>query len=116
MASALRPLMLSLWEAQGKCCAVCGVKMIPKTLARWTIEHVYPRSRYFLYGDGNQLVSHYECNQRKAARDPTGCEIILLHAANAKLALEITEKPRSYVDPYNGPTALAVALEKAMAA
>lgn len=119
MASAQRSLLLVLWEAQGKCCAVCGERMVPKTIRHpthgWTIEHVYPRSRYFLYSEGNQLVSHYECNQWKADRDPTGCEVVLLHAVNAQLSLEIVEKPRSYVDPYVGPSALAVAFQNAMA-
>lgn len=115
-----RPLLILLWEAQGKCCAVCGDRMVPAHMRHpargWSIEHVYPRSRYFLFSDGNQLVSHLDCNQRKADRDPTACEVMLLIAVNAKLGLEIVEKPRSYVDPIIGPSALAVALQSALAA
>jgi hypothetical protein len=105
---------MTLWRAQGKCCAVCGMKMVPGHMMHrtrgWTIEHVYPRSRYFLFNDGNQLISHAECNNRKGDRDPTGCEVILLYAVNAQLGLEIVEKARSYVDPIVAPSALAVAL------
>jgi hypothetical protein len=115
-----RELPLTLWRAQGKRCAVCGCEMTPSHMAHptrgWTIEHVYPRGRYFLYGEGNQLISHAECNNQKADRDPTGCEVILLHAVNAQLGLEIVEKPRCYVDPLDAPSALAVALQEAMAA
>lgn len=119
MSIRVRPLLLALWEAQGKCCAVCGMKMTPSHMTHptrgWTIEHVYPRGRYFLYSDGNQLISHAECNNRKGDRDPTACEILLLHAVNAKLELEIVEKQRCYIDPLTGPSVLATALQNALA-
>ena len=112
--------MLTLWSAQGKCCAVCGVKMLPVHKAHprrgWTLEHVWPRSRYSYHNEGNLLVTHVECNQGKGDRDPTGCEIILLAATNAALGHELTKRQLSYADHIYGPSALAVALEQALAA
>lgn len=94
--------------------------MIPKTLAHptrgWTIEHVYPRSLRIYENEGNRLVSHSACNNIKGDRQPTGCEVILLHATNARLGIELTERCRRYSDDVRGPSALAVALSEALAA
>jgi hypothetical protein len=111
---------LAIWRAQGKCCAICGAGMVPVHMAHpsrgWTIEHVFHRASKRYYADGNKLVTHAECNNRKGDREPTGCEIILLHAVNAKLGFELTPYPRCYCDNVEAPSALAVALERAMAA
>lgn len=112
--------LLSIWRAQGKRCAVCGVRMRPITMKHptrgWTIEHVFNHASKRFYADGNRLVSHSECNNRKGDREPTGCEIILLHAVNARLGFELTPYPHSYSDNISAPSKLALALEQAMAA
>lgn len=109
-----------IWEAQGKCCAVCGESMVPAhrhdPQRGWTIEHVYNRASRRYHADGNRLISHAECNRQKADREPTGCEVIQLHAANAKLGLELTPMLHSYRDEVQGPSALAYAFQMAMAA
>lgn len=107
----------ALWEAQGKCCAVCGGKMYPGAKFHptrgWTVEHVYHHASRRYYADGNKLVSHAACNNLKGDREPTGCEVILLHAANAKLGYELTLRELSYRDSVSGPSALALALQQA---
>lgn len=109
-----------IWEAQGKHCSVCGERMVPKTGSHpargWTIDHVYNRASNRYFADGNKLVCHSACNQRKADRDPTGCELILLHLVNARLGFELVERQRSYADNVEAPSVLAVALERALAA
>lgn len=111
---------MRLWKAQGKCCAICGARMVPAhyqhSTRGWTIEHVWPRSRYSFHNEGNLLVSHAECNNEKGDRDPTGCEIVLLASVNATLGVELTKRQLCYADHVYGPSALAVALEKALAA
>lgn len=107
---------VAIWTAQGKRCVICGVKMLPVTRFHptrgWTIEHVYNHASRRFYADGNKLVSHAQCNNRKGDREPTGCEIIMLHAVNAQLGLELTPRDRSYDDGIKGPSALALALER----
>jgi hypothetical protein len=103
-----------LWEAQDKYCAVCGREMTEglkfDETCGWTIEHVYNHASRRYYADGNKLVSHASCNNAKGDREPTGCEIILLHAVNAKLGLELIEYPHGYDDGITGPSALALEL------
>lgn len=112
--------MMLLWRAQGKCCAVCGDAMVPASIYHptrgWTIEHVYPRSSKRYYADGNKLVSHSQCNWRKGDRQPTGCEVLLLHVVNEILGLELVEYPRCYIDTRIFPTALEIAFQREMAA
>lgn len=109
-----------IWEAQGKHCSVCGEHMHPIAGSHptrgWTIDHVYNRASRRYLADGNKLVCHRGCNQRKADREPTGCELILLHMVNARLGFELVERPYGYTDTVIAPTALAVALERALAA
>lgn len=127
-------LTTRIWEAQGKCCSICGERMTPVHKFHpdrgWTIEHVFNRASKRFHTVGNKLVSHSECNHRKGDRDPTGCEVILLHAVNAKLGFELKPRPpREYldrlpwpaarirfVDEVKGPSALALALQQAMSA
>lgn len=114
------PEISAIWKAQGKACAICGIGMIPvhqnHPTRGWTIEHVYNHASKRYFADGNKLITHAECNNRKGDREPTGCEVIQLHAANARIGLELTPRDLNYSDPLNGPSALAVALEMAMAA
>lgn len=115
-----RSVRTAIWEAQGKLCAVCGQKMVPKTMYHprrgWTIEHVYNHASRRYYAEGNRLISHAECNNRKGDREPTGCEIILLHAVNARLGVELTQRILTYSDGLRRPSALALALSEVMAA
>jgi 5-methylcytosine-specific restriction endonuclease McrA len=73
-----------LYIAQHGNCGICGRKL--KSLAHCTIEHVVPRA---LGGrsDGNRVVAHRSCNEAKGDREPNGCELIWLSAANARLAV-----------------------------
>lgn len=115
-----RPELMDLWEAQGKICCVCGEKMYPLTISNdrtgWTIEHVYHHASRRYYADGNKLLSHAACNNRKGDREPTGCEKILLAAVNARLGRELVPMLRGYSDDINVPSALAMALGQALAA
>lgn len=109
--------MTSIWLAQGKHCPVCGEKMSPVTRKHrinfWTIEHVFPRRRY-KHLNGNTLVSHNLCNNEKGDRDPTGCELIILHLANARLGRELCARPAlDYRDEVSAPSALQLAFAKA---
>lgn len=114
-----RTLLKALWKAQGKHCPTCGVMMLPVHWLHprrgWSIEHVYPQGRYRHYATpGNRLVTHIECNNTKADREPTGCEVITLLAANARLGIELTEKPLILTDVVVGSTALSLAFQRAM--
>lgn len=110
-----------LWKAQEGLCAICGHHLLRDERFRddsgWNLDHVYPRSRYARFGNrGNLLLSHVGCNTVKSDREPTGCEIILLHAINAKIGHELTPAYRSYSDGVKAPSILAEALSQAMAA
>jgi 5-methylcytosine-specific restriction endonuclease McrA len=79
-----------LWEAQGKICFLCGEKMYPVSHTRadrgWSMDHVRPASK----GHSrvrNVLLAHSKCNREKDDREPTGCELLLLEAVNAKLTI-----------------------------
>jgi hypothetical protein len=115
-----RSLLMGLWRAQGKKCAVCGVGMLPVHYLHqkrgWSIEHVYPQGRYHFYNEGNRLLSHIECNNGKGERDPTGCEVLLLHSANAVMGIELREKPLLLQVIYEPkrPTSLTLAFQRAM--
>jgi hypothetical protein len=86
------PVLHRITKAQGGACSLCGEPLrldAEVSFARQaTIDHVVPR---FLGGDnnGNRLVAHRACNSRKSATPPTGCEIVLLAAVNARLAQRI---------------------------
>lgn len=81
-----------LVEAQNHMCAICGghlVRRVQKTEAHWgpSVDHVIPVSRGGPDRLGNYLAAHIRCNTEKADRWPTGCELILLMAVNAKLGV-----------------------------
>ena len=78
----------------------------------WTIEHVYPRRLKRYWHEGNKLVTHVCCNNDKGGRMPTGCEIVMLHAVNAQLGLELTEREHEYHEELRNPV-LAIALRRA---
>jgi hypothetical protein len=105
---------IRIWKAQGKICAVCGLDMVPSDFTHprqgWTIEHCWPRRRYRFEHRGNLLVSHAACNNLKADRDPTGCELVMLEIVNARLGWELEEIMNEYADEMAGPGALALAL------
>lgn len=115
----IRPtqLMRTLWRAQGKCCGVCGIPMVPASSTHpiwgWTIEHVWPRGRYPYQGEGNRLISHSVCNHAKGDRDPTEAELTLLTKVNTALGLELKPRMTSWSDEASGPTAMQLAFSRA---
>lgn len=79
---------------QRRCCFLCVEAMDLSNQDRsrnpkaWTWEHVFPRG----VGGGersNVLLAHRCCNDAKADRWPTPCEVIYLYAA--------------YAEPYDAP-------------
>lgn len=74
--------------AQGGICPYCGEVLSGEAPhGRFqTADHVLPVSAGFQL-DGNALCVHADCNVRKADRPPTGCELLWLHAVNARLGL-----------------------------
>lgn len=85
-----------LWRLQGGLCAACAEKLVNpnnkrvERRLRCSMEHVIPKSKGGAVGFGNVLVTHLGCNERKADRMPTGCEMIWLLAVNARLGVEPT--------------------------
>jgi len=80
-----------LLEAQNNHCGICGTRLPPfkgvmlaDPMTRPTIDHVVPRSK----GGRNYrniVAAHERCNNRKADRMPTGCELLWLNVVNSKL-------------------------------
>ena len=107
-----------LWEAQDKCCYLCGEKMLPVTRydhrRGWSADHVHPRCRGHSRWQ-NLLLSHAACNGHKGDRLPHPCEVLLLEAVNKRLQAEAALR-HGYSDEIDAPSPLAVALEEAMAA
>lgn len=111
--------MSKIWLAQGRRCPICGIEMLPVSRKHstnfWTIEHVFPRRRY-RHMTGNTLVSHNICNNAKGDREPTGCELIILLVANARLGRTLSEQPLiEYRDEVSAPSSLALQLQKLQA-
>jgi 5-methylcytosine-specific restriction endonuclease McrA len=74
-------LMCRMLAAQGDVCGICGIKLRRNP----SFDHVVPRCR----GGGNvgnRIIAHVPCNFRKGDRMPTGCELVMLAAVNARLA------------------------------
>ena len=63
-----------LRDAQNNRCAICG-ETLPRAISK---DHVYPLSLGGYGGRGNIVAAHIKCNNRKASREPTGCELIWL--------------------------------------
>ena len=80
---------LLLWKMQDLRCAACGgvahINLGGRHPLRLTVDEVTPRSKGGLRVLGNQLVMHKCCNEAKADRDPSGCELIWLELVNARL-------------------------------
>lgn len=70
-----------LWAQDGRC-GICGEPMDQYDV---TTEHVWPRGQRGFNGPGNVVAAHRDCNSWKGGRRPTGCEIIVLVAVNARL-------------------------------
>lgn len=70
-------------------CAICGTPM--KDGDR-NIDHVWPQALGGYGGLGNLVTTHYSCNDFKAARLPTGCEILALVAVCARLDVPVRLK------------------------
>lgn len=65
-------------------CGICGEELIENP----TVDHVIPRSRGGFDGKGNVVAACFVCNNRKADRMPTGCELIYLIAVNCRMGWE----------------------------
>ena len=80
------PLLQRIAKVQGGACSLCGrpLSFDKDGPQQPTVEHVTPRSRGGR-NHKNRLVAHRGCNLRKGAGLPTGCELILLQAVNARL-------------------------------
>jgi len=72
---------------QGKACAICGDRLQCEGMPAGripTFDHVVPRSR----GGGNhrnKIAVHLDCNNRKADRMPSGCELLMLDVVNTRV-------------------------------
>jgi 5-methylcytosine-specific restriction endonuclease McrA len=107
-------------DAQEGLCSICCQILHPRLIISkfddgWSFEHVFPKARY-RHLLGNLLIAHKRCNREKGARDPTGCEILLLHAVNAKLGRELAYRDEAPVKielpVVAAPSALAIALSQ----
>lgn len=87
-----RQKIAALRKAQRERCGACGGRVPPldvycAPVNRPTLDHVIPRAAGGKGILGNLLVMHQRCNALKADRRPTGCELLMLAAANARLGL-----------------------------
>jgi 5-methylcytosine-specific restriction endonuclease McrA len=82
-----------LWKAQQGLCSICRERLLSDERflddTGWSLDHVFPRAHYELGNRGNVLLAHKLCNRVKSDRDPTGCEVVLLHSVNAKLGFKL---------------------------
>ncbi|WP_310530703.1 HNH endonuclease signature motif containing protein [Novosphingobium sp.] len=65
--------------AQANRCALCGERL---GSTKPTFEHVQPRARGGR-SHRNIVLTHENCNQRRADAPPTGCLLIMLEVVNA---------------------------------
>lgn len=95
-----------LWKAQQGLCSICRERLLRDERFRddsgWSLDHVFPRAHYELGNKGNVLLAHKLCNRVKSDRDPTGCEVVLLHMVNARLGHQLArpykrERPSSTI-------------------
>ena len=89
-----RLLRRVVWRHQGRICPAC-CEPIRQEYRRSgnsgdapTTDHVIPRSAGGSYWQGNVLCYHRRCNEAKADRMPTGCELIWLLAVNARMGVK----------------------------
>lgn len=78
-----------LYIAQNGICGLCGDKMIGVPYD-FSLDHVIPRALNAVDGLGNLILCHEPCNVRKQNDTPTGCEMVMLLAVNARLGVEPT--------------------------
>ena len=78
-------------EAQDGRCPRCGRKFAPYSRQREThtrdartFDHVVPLARRGV-DEGNLLLLHKRCNEEKADRPATGCELLTLMVVNLRL-------------------------------
>lgn len=91
------PILRMLFDAQDGVCAGCGHQMLHPGLRREpvsdplafpSVDHVTPRSKGGRDDRTNIVAMHLRCNNRKADRDPTGCEMIWREVVSARLGSE----------------------------
>jgi hypothetical protein len=75
------PQLARLWAAQGGCCFHCGRPMAATRRggnfqARWSREHLYPKSTTGRDVRNNVVLAHRGCNAARGNREPTEDEII----------------------------------------
>jgi 5-methylcytosine-specific restriction endonuclease McrA len=80
-------------EAQTGLCTICGGRLAPERSGHTKLtasrDHTYPKARYGMGNQGNMTLTHAGCNAEKSDRDPTGCEVIWLHAVNARMGWQL---------------------------
>lgn len=87
----------TMYHAQGGRCHICGNDLSNRFASPLlTIDHVWPRSWSRAQEKllGNALLAHSRCNGAKGSRQPTGCEIIQLFAANRAMGFAEAETAR----------------------
>jgi 5-methylcytosine-specific restriction endonuclease McrA len=77
---------LRLWRAFDQRCGICGLPIVKES--QITQDHVVSKAKGGS-NERNSVPAHGPCNQRKANRDPTGCELIALMVVNLNLYHEI---------------------------
>lgn len=108
-----------LWAAQEGRCGCCGEPMAESDQGSngdlgWSLEHVWPRSRYAYAHSGNIILAHRDCNASKGQRDPNDFELAMLDRVNLATGWTLQgQGPRGYADELHGPSALALAMGRA---
>ncbi len=80
-----------LMKAQDRRCGICGRPFPPSNVGLLntdhepSIDHVWPKKRGGYEWRGNCVLAHRKCNNEKADRLPTGCEVIFLIATNERM-------------------------------
>lgn len=93
--------------AQNSICAGCGTHLPSVSrLKRYdpqypTFDHIILKSVGGTRTLNNGLLKHQRCNQARANRAPTGCDLIWLAAVQARLSV----RPRSFKTNFRKPRA-----------
>lgn len=82
-------LRVLLYAAQEGICALCG-RPLEGPGPKHSLDHVIPHALGGKNALGNLVLSDDLCNRRKANDQPTGCEMVMLLAVNARLGVEPT--------------------------
>lgn len=92
--------MSMLNDYQGQRCYLCGSPMAPQSdytapdVFMQSIDHVLPRSKGGTNRLGNVALAHKGCNNHKADRLPTACE--MMFAAEMARCFEESHKSECY--------------------